>query len=298
MSAELCVSVVVPAYNSAATLGDCLRALTSQSLPREQFEVIVVDDGSTDDTAAIAHRYGVRVIGQINAGAASARNAGWRAAVGCWIAFTDADCVPARGWLRALLAAVRAETGVAMPLGAAGATIGLASTTPAARFVDVTGGLDAQRHLTHPRFPFAPSANMMYRRDALAAVNGFDERYRTYEACDLHGRLIRADAGRFTFEPAAVVLHRHRASWKAYWRQQVAYGFGLAQFTHHRSSEIRWSIGHELGAWGGTAKAGIRALGPARGDERLARRGTFVKQLAQRIGFCSFYWNPAERAKW
>jgi glycosyltransferase involved in cell wall biosynthesis len=292
------VSVVVPAYNAHTTLDDCLRALTTQSLPREQFEVIVVDDGSTDDTVARARTFGVRVVQQVNAGAASARNAGWRTARGRWIAFTDADCVPARGWLKALLAAVREEPGRPMPLGAAGATLGLASMTPAARFVDVTGGLDAQRHLAHPRFPFAPSGNMMYRRDALAAVNGFDERYRTYEACDLHGRLIRVDAGRFTFAPPALVLHRHRASWRAYWRQQVSYGFGLGQFTHHRSDEIRWSIGHEFGAWAATAAAGVRAVLPASGDERLARRGTFVKQLAQRIGFCSFYWNPTERVHW
>jgi glycosyltransferase involved in cell wall biosynthesis len=291
------VSVVIPVLNGAGSIAGTLRALQTQT-DAPSHEIIVVDNGSTDSTPELVAQFGVTLLHEGTRGAAAARNCGIRAARGEIIAHCDADTIPTRRWLRALLAAVRAEPGRPVPLGAAGATIGLASTTPAARFVDVTGGLDAQRHLAHPRFPFAPSGNMMYRRDALAAVNGFDERYRTYEACDLHGRLIRADAGRFTFAPAAVVLHRHRATWKAYWRQQFAYGFGLAQFTHHWSSEIGWSVGHELAAWGRTAAAGMRALGPASGDERLARRGTFVKQLAQRIGFCSFYWNPAERVQW
>jgi hypothetical protein len=138
----------------------------------------------------------------------------------------------------------------------------------------------------------------MYRRDALEAVGGFDERYRSYEACDLHGRLIRADAGRFTFAPAAIVFHRHRATWKDYWRQQVSYGFGYAQFTRARRAEISWSAWDELQAWLGTASLGLRALAPGERDETLARRGTFVKQLAQRVGFCSAYWNAAQRAQW
>ena len=85
------ISVVIPAYNSAAQLARALDSVLAQTRPAE--EILVVDDGSTDATAEVARSYGdaVRLIAQANAGAAAARNAGIRAARGTWIAFLDAD---------------------------------------------------------------------------------------------------------------------------------------------------------------------------------------------------------------
>jgi glycosyltransferase involved in cell wall biosynthesis len=83
------ISVVIPAYNVAAYLDIALASVHAQSL--QPAEIIVVDDGSTDATRALAERAGVRVLAQANAGAAAARNAGVAAAVSPWIAFLDAD---------------------------------------------------------------------------------------------------------------------------------------------------------------------------------------------------------------
>ena len=290
-------SVVVPAYNAATTLGSCLSALRSMRAPAAGFETIVVDDGSTDATPAIAQQYGVRLIRQANAGASAARNAGMRAARGTWIAFIDADCVPARGWLAAFAAVLATDDGPR--LGAAGSTVGLPTQAPAARYVSLSGGLDARKHLAHPRWPFPPSGNVLYRRDALLAVGGFDVRFRTYEACDLHDRLRRREDTPFTFVPHAVVMHQHRATWPAYWRQQVGYGIGYAQFVRSRAREIPWSLGRELREWAGIARLGFEAAVPLRdADARLVRRGTFVKHLAQRIGFVRTYWSRTERVRW
>jgi glycosyltransferase involved in cell wall biosynthesis len=99
------VSVVVPARNSAATLPRTLEALRRQELAGDH-EVIVVDDGSTDDTAAIAERAGVSVLHQRHEGPARARDRGVSAAAGKAIAFTDADCFPQPGWLARGLAAL------------------------------------------------------------------------------------------------------------------------------------------------------------------------------------------------
>jgi hypothetical protein len=141
----------------------------------------------------------------------------------------------------------------------------------------------------------------MYRRSALEAAGGFDERFVTYEACDLHTRLRENDPGRFTYVARAVVWHRHRSSWQAYWRQQVAYGAGYAQFARGRAADIPWSLSAELRAWLETASLGVRAALPGKGknpNERLVERGQFVKSLAQRVGFDATYWNRTDRARW
>lgn len=292
------VSVVIPVYNGAVTLADCLRAVAMQNLPRAEYEIVLVDDGSTDSTVSVADGFPVRLVKQKHQGVSAARNAGVEAACGEWIAFTDADCVPSRGWLRALLEAVHQEDCVRPVLGAAGRVLGYQSQSPAARFVDLSGGLDAERHLAHPRFPFAPCGNAMYRRQTFVDAGGFDPRYSNYETCEMHNRLLRFHGGAFYFVPTAVVLHRHRGSWPAYWRQQVGYGRGYAQFLLHHRDQIPWSVWRELRAWGGVAGLGLRACWPGRDDLALVRRGTFVKQLAQRVGFVGMYWNQVERARW
>ncbi len=289
------VSVVVPFFNAKATLSSCLAALSAQSLARDDYERIAVDDGSTDGGDGIVEAGGARLIRQSNGGAAAARNAGIAAARGTWVAFTDADCLPSRGWLHALLEAVSTDK---ISLGAAGMTLGYQSQTPAARYVDLTGGLDAERHLAHERFPFAPSANVMYRRDALEKVGRFDSRFHAYEACDLHTRLRESLGGSFVFAPRALVLHRHRDSWKRYWNQQRGYGRGLGQFYLRYRDRIDWTTSRELAAWIGLLQLGLAACRPGDGDDALARRGTFVKTLAQRVGFVGSYWSRAERARW
>ena len=288
------ISVVVPVYNGALTLADCLRALEAQSISKSEYEVIVVVDGSTDSSVQIAKNYDVYLIeGKKRRGAPAARNLGIRAACGEWVAFTDDDCIPSRGWLMSLLRRVGNDE---RALGAAGPTIGYGSHSAPARFVDMTSGFSAQRHLSHPQFPFAPSANVMYRNSALGMVHGFDERYSSYEACDLHYRLLRVHSGPFYFEPLAVVFHRHRTGWRDYWHQQFGYGQGLAEFMlHHR---VPWSVWRELCCWGDLATLGFAACRPGDDDYALMRRGRFVKQFAQRLGFISKYWNVWERKKW
>ncbi len=290
------VSVVVPFYNGESTLAACFDALLTQNLPRGSYEVIAVDDGSTDRSGDLASRSGVTLVRQENRGAPAARNAGIRAARGEWVAFTDADCMPSRGWLRALLTAVTAREKPA--LGAAGPIIGQPAASPASRYVDISGGLDAERHLSHPRYPFAPSGNVMYRRSALALVGGFDERFAAYDACDLHGRLSKAMEGEMVFAREAVVFHRNRDTWSGYWKQQVNYGRGLAQFYFKKSGEIPWSPFRELREWMSLVPPAALACIPGSDDVVLARRGMLVKRLAQRVGFSRTYFSSSERSRW
>jgi glycosyltransferase involved in cell wall biosynthesis len=96
------ISVVIPAYNEAKYIGDCLEALQAQTYPPQQFEIIVVDNGSSDDTARLARAYGARVVMELKKGVALARQRGFREARGPIIASTDADtCVPS-WWLECI----------------------------------------------------------------------------------------------------------------------------------------------------------------------------------------------------
>lgn len=85
------VSVIIPAYNAAATIAAAIKSVLAQT--RAPDEIIVVDDGSKDDTGAVVERFGpgVRLIRQINAGCGQARNTGARESRGTWLAFLDAD---------------------------------------------------------------------------------------------------------------------------------------------------------------------------------------------------------------
>ena len=292
------VSVVICVYDGADTLATSLRSVCAQSFPRERYEVIVVDDGSTDDSARIASQFDVELLRRPHRGLAAAKNTGWQAARGDWVAFTDDDCAATRHWLRYLRAAVDPANGAERALGAAGRIVGFPLPQAVPRYVELTGGFNTDRHLQHPTFPYAPSGNVIYRREALVAVNGLDERYSSYESCDLHTRLRRRFGGAFRYEPRAVVLHRHYTTWRDYVRQQRGYGRGLAQFMWHYRHEVPWSAWRELRAWGDVVALAGAALVPVVGDGALLRRGNFLRHLALRVGFLETYFSRRERRRW
>ena len=97
------ITVVVPTYNEEKNIEHCLRALTNQSIPRDSYEIIVVDGDSKDQTREIAAKYADRVIQQVSPGVGGARNDGATAASGDIIATTDADCQPNENWLHTIL---------------------------------------------------------------------------------------------------------------------------------------------------------------------------------------------------
>jgi GT2 family glycosyltransferase len=115
---SIAYSVIVPTYQRRAALARCLDALAAQTIGRDRFEVIVVDDGSAEPPRDVVARavasLDVRLIEQENAGPAAARNAGARAARGAYLVFTDDDCRPDAGWLRALDAMAERHPGCAI----------------------------------------------------------------------------------------------------------------------------------------------------------------------------------------
>lgn len=288
-------SVVIPAFNAAATIADTVRAVVTQPLAREIFECIVVDDGSRDQTAEMAERVGALVMRlPKNQGASAARNAGVEKARGEWIAFTDADCVPSRRWLAAFLAAT--EKLDRSTIAVAGQTIGLDSKTTAARFMDLVGSLDAVNYLRSETFPWAPSCNLAYRRADLLAIGGFDRAFTSYETPEMHLRMVERFGGNILLVPSALVMHRHRGTWRGLWRQQQSYGRGYAHFLIRYAGRWPWSVRREARAWARLFPLAMRAA-VGRGNEGLVHRGVLFKQAAQRVGFARTFFSPGERRR-
>jgi glycosyltransferase involved in cell wall biosynthesis len=97
------VSVIIPVYNAEQTLGACLESLIRQTYPQDRYEIIIVDDGSQDNTVMLARTFPVVLVSQENQGPGAARNRGINIAKGDIILFTDADCIPEKNWIEAMV---------------------------------------------------------------------------------------------------------------------------------------------------------------------------------------------------
>jgi glycosyltransferase involved in cell wall biosynthesis len=203
------VSVVVPTYNRCDLLADTLRALTDQDMPGGSYEVLVIDNASTDNTTSLLREVagtakipftGIR--SKRNRGPAVSRNIGVLNARGRILAFTDSDCVPTRGWLGSLVGAFTEGVGA------------------------VQGRTEAHPQQSQPLFNHFiethefdgsySTANVAYLREAVIATGGFDPGCSYWEDVDLGWRVHRAN-WRSVFSDDALVYHQvlrlSAASW-------------------------------------------------------------------------------------
>ncbi len=212
------ISIVVCSYNGSRTLRQCLGYL--QRLEYPSFEVIVVDDGSTDGTGAIAREFDVRLVQTPNGGLSRARNLGWRAARGEIVAFLDDDAAPDPHWL-SYLAATFMATDFA---GVGGPNISCPEDGLVARCVDHAPGNPTHVLLTDREAEHLPGCNMAFRKSCLEAVGGFDPQFHIAgDDVDFCWRLQQR-GGRLGFHPGAMVWHHRRGTVRAFWRQQMNYG--------------------------------------------------------------------------
>ena len=266
--------MVVPTYNRRALLERVVAAILRQGLPPERYELIVVDDGSTDGTAELgaelAARGNVRFVRGEHRGVAAARNLGIREATGDVVAFTDDDCLVPEDWL------ARLADGYARHPEVAGVGGGITPPPEAlarsaiaryelhvtrevygARDAEVLGGFDC---------PAGGTNNMSYRRDLLLDVGGFDEGFPPFvwgEDADLKLRITQR-GGRLLYVPVTVIHLRAYAFWP-FLRQSVQRGRGEAHFRLKHEGRRGW-----LGLLRRVALAKLRLLAaPFRRDPAL-----------------------------
>ncbi|GAA4452678.1 hypothetical protein GCM10023189_16480 [Nibrella saemangeumensis] len=236
------ISVVVCSYNGAATIRDCLNGLMQVDYP--DFEVIVVSDGSTDQTDEIASKYPFRLISTPNRGLSNARNTGMQAATGDIVAYLDDDAYPDPHWLR-YLAYSYLTTNHA---GIGGPNLLPEHDGPIATSVFHAPGGPVHVLTTDEIAEHIPGCNMSFRRDVLLEIGGFDPVYRAAgDDVDVCWR-VQQKGYTIGFHPSATVWHHRRNSLKAYWKQQKGYGRAEALL------EKKWpekynTLGHL--SWGG-----------------------------------------------
>jgi len=220
------ISVIVVAYNAERTIARCLESLCTLDFP--SYEILVVDDGSTDGTCGICREYrSVNLIRAAHGGPSRARNLGVRAARGHLVAFTDSDCIPAPGWLTELLrgfiddkvAAVGGDQQSPEGESAFGCSV--------QEYLKTIGFMIGYINMAKSMTPTChnPSCNVVYRRDILEAIGGFpDDQFPCEDlAVDIQ---IRKQGYRLYYNPAAVVGHFRPANYRDFARMMRRYGSG------------------------------------------------------------------------
>jgi glycosyltransferase involved in cell wall biosynthesis len=248
------ISVIVCAYNSEDTLRGCFDGLRSLDYPN--YEVIVVNDGSTDSTDEIVREYGFHLISTKNRGLANARNAGLEVSTGEIIAYLDADASPDPSWLSHLAVTYITSSHV----GVGGPNIPPPENPELAECVAHAPGGPTHVLLSDREAEHIPGCNMSFRKSTLEAIGGFDPQFHIAgDDVDICWK-IQERGETVGFSAGAVVWHHRRDSIRSYLRQQFEYG--KAEALLERKWPDRYNrVGHL--AWSGRVygNGSTRAIG-------------------------------------
>ena len=212
------ISVLVCSHNGSSTIRDTMESLLVLDYPN--YEVIVVNDGSTDNLAEIVAEYPFRLINTVNNGLSTARNIAMINAVGEIVAYIDDDAYPDPQWLRYLAYAYHTSSHSAI----GGPNIAPDDDGNIATCVANAPGGPVHVLINDEVAEHIPGCNMSFKRDVLLEIGGFDPVYRSAgDDVDICWR-IQHTGRTIGFHPAALVWHHRRNSVKTYWKQQKGYG--------------------------------------------------------------------------
>lgn len=224
------ITIVIPTFNSVGKLARALESIERIDYPSDECEVIIIDDGSTDNTGdcvarmAGESRFNLRYVYQENRGPAAARNAGIRQAAGDYILIIDSDCYVDRGILTRYLAHYPDEG-----LGGVGGDVLPDSVNIIARYLDYIGAW--RPGLSHGDIIYLVTANAFFLKQAIVDAGYFDEEFRLPggEEPELCHRM-RKKGYHFKYDKNAVVVHSHRTSIKMMAKMFITHGKGYAIF--------------------------------------------------------------------
>jgi len=225
---DIIFSVVIPVLNRESDIGECIESLLNQNFPSSKFEVIIVDNGSTDDTLKVIKHYPVKCVLEKKKGPGAARNAGIRYARGEYLAFMDSDCVAEASWLNAFGRFVeKREVWLA-----GGLTIGYSPGSALQRFLAGEEGPVKIKYNLH-RKNFVSSHNMIIKKELFNEIEGFKEEFIAGEDLDICWRAEKKTKKTGICDKA-VVRHKYKKGINQLIRQRYTWGYytGLLNERH------------------------------------------------------------------
>ena len=217
------ISVIISAYNAEKLLPACLGALLNQSINTSGYEIIVVDDGSSDNTGLVVKGFeSVQLLRQKNQGPAAARNEGVKHAKGNIVLFTDSDCVPNRDWIEQMILPFKRDNDIAGVKG----TYRTKQRALAARFVQIEYE-DKYDMLRKSKYiDFIDTYSAAFKKDIFNEFNGYDTSFPLACAEDVELSFRMSSNGyKMVYNPKAIVFHTHPSSFKDYFRKKYKFAY-------------------------------------------------------------------------
>ncbi len=221
-------SIIIPIYNSLTTIERCLDSLLLLDYPKEQYEVVLVDNGSTDGTLEVMQKYPFRIVHETKKNSFSARNCGIRNSSGQIVVLTDSDCVVDPGWLKGFDKSFENETIMACG--------GRIESYPPANIIEefpkYTRTHDNKINIQHaPIFlPWIDTANAAYRRRVFDTIGLFDDIHFDVTGDVDMGWRTSLHGYKIDYSDDAFVQHINRGSLKALIKQYEQYGYTPVRF--------------------------------------------------------------------
>lgn len=233
------VSIIVPAYNAQKTIQKCVNSLLNLDFPKEHFEIIIVDNNSTDKTAELVKNYsGVIYINESTQGRSYARNTGAKNAKGNLLAFIDSDVVLDKNWLKHLVENFQRESigggqGRVIPINEDG-QVSL-NNFRIRQQNESTGNSNIILRLMYAESPMVNSAACMYKKEAFNFVGGFDVLLERHEDIDLAKRVCLAGFELVAVSESKAFVEYHGEGWWSYFVRSFSEGYTK------QSYNLKWS---------------------------------------------------------
>jgi glycosyltransferase involved in cell wall biosynthesis len=272
--APLFVSVIVPVWNDAARLEECLRALESQTYPSHSYEVVVVDNDSSEPVGDVVARHArARVVREVRPGSYAARNAGLAHARGEAFAFTDADCIPAPDWIGKGVARLSRDGGRAVVAGSIEIFPREAAAANAVELYEMTFALAQGEYVR--RYEFGATANLFALREVFERAGPFLAELKSGGDIEW-GRRIKGHGYVLEYAEEVRVRHPARASLSQLYSKIVRVTGG---FHDLRRIKGRDYLGFDRGLL-------VELLPPLRAVARILR-GPSTRRVRDRLKVCA-----------
>jgi len=222
------ISIIIPTYNSSKYIEKCLTAISDNNYPKEKFEIIVIDNGSTDETLSIVHKFTPNSFVYERVNISALRNLGVSKAKGSLVAFIDSDCIISKDWIAS---AIKIADNNPNNLGAAGYPYSLPDDPSW-----LERAWDTTVHARRKEKNFLSAGNILMRRSTFIRLGGFDEKMVTGEDYELCQRIRKAGLT-IIFSPhlRAVHLGNPKSVYQLF-KKELWYGKGM--FGTLRNKEI------------------------------------------------------------